>query len=138
MFAFDTDVLTRLFQADRSVLQKISAIPARQQFVPIVVVEEILRGRLNTIRQAERGRAGIGLERAYELLGESLADLLHFNILLFTAAANRQFETWRRPKLRVPTHDLRIAAICVTESATLVSSNRRHFDQVPDLVVEYW
>jgi tRNA(fMet)-specific endonuclease VapC len=137
MFAFDTDVLTRLFQSDRSVLQRISAIPARQQFVPIVVVEEILRGRLNTIRQAESGRARVGLERAYDLLGESFADLRHFNILYFTAAANVRFEGWRRQKLRVPTHDLRIAAICVAESVTLVSSNRQHFDQVPGLKVEY-
>lgn len=138
MFAFDTDVLTRLFQSDLSVFERISAIPARQQFVPIIVVEEILRGRLNTIRQAESGRSRIGLERAYELLGESLGDLRHFNILFFTAAANQFFQEWRRQKLRVPTHDLRIAAICVAESVTLVSSNRQHFDQVPGLVVEYW
>jgi predicted nucleic acid-binding protein len=33
---------------------------------------------------------------------------------------------------------LRIAAICVAHSATLISRNRRDFDQVPGLMVEYW
>jgi len=33
--------------------------------VPIVVVEEILRGRLNVVRQAEAGKARVRIERAY-------------------------------------------------------------------------
>ena len=44
----------------------------------------------------------------------------------------------RASKVRVSTHDLRIAAICIDHAATLVSRNRRDFDQVPGLSVQYW
>jgi hypothetical protein len=43
--------------------------------VPVIVIEEIIRGRLNVIRQAEAGKARISLERAYELFEETLATL---------------------------------------------------------------
>jgi hypothetical protein len=35
-------------------------------------------------------------------------------------------------------HDLRIAASCVVNSATLVTRNRRHFQSIPGLLVEFW
>lgn len=38
----------------------------------------------------------------------------------------------------VSTHDLRIAAICMDRSATLISRNRKDFDRVPGLSVTYW
>jgi tRNA(fMet)-specific endonuclease VapC len=41
-------------------------------------------------------------------------------------------------KIRVSTHDLRIAAICVSASATLISRNRADFQRIPGLDVEFW
>ena len=35
-------------------------------------------------------------------------------------------------------HDLRIAAICVAQGARLISRNRRDFERVPGLAVEFW
>jgi tRNA(fMet)-specific endonuclease VapC len=45
---------------------------------------------------------------------------------------------WRHQRLRMATHDLRIAAICVTHVAILITRNRRDFTQVPGLRVEFW
>jgi tRNA(fMet)-specific endonuclease VapC len=48
------------------------------------------------------------------------------------------YQDWRRQKIRVGTHDLRIAAICVENSATLISRNRHDFELIPGLSVELW
>ena len=39
------------------------------QAVPVIVIEEILRGPLHSIRQAEAGKGQLSIGRAYELLG---------------------------------------------------------------------
>ncbi len=41
-------------------------------------------------------------------------------------------------RIRIGTTDLKIAAIALTHQGTLLSSNRRDFDQVPGLRVEDW
>ena len=138
MIAFDTDVLTEILMGNSTLVNRAATIPAGEQVVPVVVVEEIIRGRLNCIRQAESGRGRISIARAYELFQQSIADFRQLTILSFTDEAESLFQDWRRQRVRVSTHDLRIAAICTQHSATLVSRNRRDFDRVPNLAVEYW
>jgi tRNA(fMet)-specific endonuclease VapC len=102
------------------------------------VVEELVRGRLNVIRQAEAGKSKISLERAYELFQETFSDARRLNILSYTASADSVFHQWRQTGIRVSTHDLRIAAICVAHDATLATRNRRDFENIPGLRVEFW
>jgi tRNA(fMet)-specific endonuclease VapC len=138
MIAFDTDVLTEVLLGDAFFAARAAQIKDREQAVPIVVIEEIIRGRLNVIRQAEAGTAKVGLERAYELFEQTLTELRRLSILSYTVQAEELFQSWRQQKLRLSTHDLRIAALCVAHSATLVSRNRRDFERVPGLSVEFW
>ena len=56
MIAFDTDVLTEILQGNALVVDRARVIPPDQQAVPIVVIEEIIRGRLNWIRRASPER----------------------------------------------------------------------------------
>ena len=93
---------------------------------------------MNAIRRAEAGKAQVTVARAYELFVQSLSDFRHLTVLAYTPRAESLFREWREQKVRVSTHDLRIAAICVDHQATLVSRNRRDFDRVPGLSVEYW
>ena len=44
MIAFDADVLTEILAGNREYAQRAAAIPTHEQGVPVVVVEEILRG----------------------------------------------------------------------------------------------
>jgi tRNA(fMet)-specific endonuclease VapC len=138
MKAFDTDVLTELLLGNAEYASRAALIPPNEQAVPIVVVEEIVRGRLNVIRQAEAGKARLPIERAYELFEQTLHDLREVTVLSYTPQAEALFQQWRSQKLRLGTHDLRIAAICVAHAATLISRNRRDFERVPGLTVEYW
>ncbi len=81
MIAFDTDVLTEILLDNREFVDRAARVPQGQQAIPIVVVEEILRGRLNVIRRAEAGKASVSIARAYELFGRSLADFACTTVL---------------------------------------------------------
>ena len=138
MIAFDTDVLTEVLLGNPTYVARAAAIPPQEQAVPVIVIEEIMRGRLNIIRQAEAGRVSISLARAYELFEDTFADFRRLHILSYTVQAEALYHEWRQQGFRLGTHDLRIAAICVAHSAALISRNRRDFERVPGLVAEFW
>jgi len=138
LFALDTDVLTLILLGDATINQRFSAHDAGEFAVPAIVVEELLRGRLSVIREAESGRAKVAIERAYDLFIETIEVLQSFTILRYTAEAEAIFNEWKSQKQRGSTHDLRIAASCVAAGVTLVSRNRRDFGRMPGLTVEFW
>lgn len=138
MIAFDADVLTDILAGAPSLSARAARVPPHEQAVPIIVVEEIVRGRLNAIRQAEAKKSKINLSRAYELFDQTLDAFREVVTLPYSATADELYEQWRSQKLRGGTHDLRIAAICVVHSATLITRNRRDFESVPRLSLEVW
>jgi tRNA(fMet)-specific endonuclease VapC len=138
MKAFDTDILTLVFSGDPAYRDRIDAIPIDDQTVPIVVAEEILRGRLAAIRQAEAGKSRITIDRAYELFERTLVAFRQLRFVPFTEPAESLLQEWRRQKIRGSTRDLRIAASCVARRVTLVTRNRRDFESIPGLSVEFW
>lgn len=138
MTAFDTDILTEILLANTVFVERAAKIPVEEQAVPVVVVEEVFRGRLSVIRQAEAGKAKISVDRAYELFERTLNKLRQIKVLSYTAEAESRYQEWRQQKIRLSTHDLRIAATCVAHSATLATRNRKDFERVPELKVEFW
>ncbi len=138
MTAFDTDVLTGIFRGDPSLSARFAAVPATDRCVPIIVVEEMLRGRLATIRGAEMGKRKTSLSDAYELLDKTLTRLTALQVLPYSKQADAMVKAWGAQKLKVGPHDLRIAAICVRSGATLATRNQRDFAQVPGLLFQVW
>jgi tRNA(fMet)-specific endonuclease VapC len=138
MTGFDADVLTEILMGRAPFVARASQIPVQEQAVPIVVIEEVMRGRLNTIRQAEAGKGNVNVERAYSLFEGTLEAFRQVAVLPYTAAADELYQQWRRQGIRIGTHDLRIGAICVACSAKLITRNRRDFEQVPGLLLEIW
>jgi tRNA(fMet)-specific endonuclease VapC len=138
MKAFDTDILTEILAGNPAYGERIAKVPLEEQSAPIVAIEEILRGRLNSIRQAEAGKARITIDQAYRLFEETLDALRELKFLSFTPQAEALLKEWRQKKIRGSTHDLRMAASCVARSVTLVTRNRRDFEHIPGLSVEFW
>ena len=138
MNAFDTDIFSEILLGNAAYVSRLSFIPADQQAIPIIVAEEIFRGRLNVIRQAEAAKSKISIDLAYQLFEETIRDLRRLQILSYTSEAETTYQRWRDASIRISTHDLRIAAICVVHRATLISRNRRDFERVPGLAVEFW
>ena len=138
MKAFDTNILTQILLGNPAYADRAALIPVAEQALPILAAEEVLRGRLNTIRQAEAGKAKITIDQAYQFFEQTLKDIRELTILSYTPQAELKYQEWRKQKLRGSTHDLRIAAICIAHSATLVTRNRRDFEHLPGLSVEFW
>jgi tRNA(fMet)-specific endonuclease VapC len=138
MTAFDTDILSDVFTRNPSVVNRLAQVPVTEHCVPTVVVEEILRGRLHSIRSAQAAPQSRKLELAYREFDKSLLDLKRFQILAYTTVAHTLFVAWRAAKLRVGTQDLRIAAIALAHDATLVTRNRRDYEQIPGLKLNVW
>ena len=81
MIAFDADVLTEILAGNPSACERAALIAVHEQAVPVIVVEEMVRGRLNSIRQAEAGKSKLSIERAYELFVATLDAIRHVRIL---------------------------------------------------------
>lgn len=138
MKAFDTDILTEILAGNPAYAERIANVPVSDQIVPIVVIEELVRGRLNGIRQAEAGKSRTTIDEAYSLFEQTLDDIHELKVLSFSPEAEKLLKEWRKKKIKGSTHDLRIAASCVVNSATLVTRNRRDFQNMPGLSVEFW
>ena len=93
---------------------------------------------MNAIRQAEASKARITIDRAYQLFEETLDALRELKFLAYSQAAEALLKEWRKKKIKGSTHDLRIAASCVAHAVTLVTRNRRDFERIPGLSVEFW
>lgn len=136
--ALDTDIFTDVMYGDPVLTARLATIPIAEQTLSIVVIEEVIRGRFNVIRQAEAGRGRITLEEAYQLFQQSVTVTRAFAVLPFTAAASTLVTAWKRQRIRVATHDMRIAAICIVHGATLVTRNARDYARIPGLSLDVW
>ena len=90
------------------------------------------------IRQAEAGKSKVTIDLAYQLFEQTIRDVRRLQILSYTSEAETAYQRWREDGIRISTHDLRIAAICFTHGATLISRNRKDFERVPELAFEFW
>ena len=113
MKAFDTDILTQILRGNPAYAERVTLIPVAEQALPILAAEEVLRGRLNTIRQAEAGKAKITIEQAYQFFEQTLKDIRELTVLSYTPQAEVQYHEWRKQKLRGSTHDLRRFALLI-------------------------
>jgi tRNA(fMet)-specific endonuclease VapC len=106
MKAFDTDVLTEILAGQPEYVARAKQIPSGNQAVPIVVIEEMLRGRLNAIRRAESARDSVGIAKAYEMFERTIKSFRRLRTLPYTEDAEERFQEWRRARIRVSTREL--------------------------------
>ena len=135
----DTDHLTviqrRAEPAYSRLRARLSKLPPNTVQTTIVSFEEQMRGWLAVISRVRNQSKEV---LAYQRLQALLRFFNEIPVLNYTEIIAVQFEELRRSRLRVGSMDLKIAAIALTHDAILLSSNRKDFDQVPDLRVEDW
>ncbi len=138
MLILDTDHLSIL---DRDTIEafnlgrRLASIPPEEVAVTIITYEEQMRGWFAVIAQARTNSQQV---EAYRKLRRFINQFSHINLIDYNAEAANKFEQLRQAKVRIGTKDLRIAAICLANDATLLTRNLKDFGQVPNLKVEDW
>jgi tRNA(fMet)-specific endonuclease VapC len=134
-WVLDTDHLSLLQRGYSNIIKRINSVDSQDIFVTIITFEEQIRGRMNSIKQAETSNK---LIFAYSKLRETLEDFKTLNLLDFEQNAYNCYLELLRQKIRIGTQDLKIAAIVISHNAILVTRNRRDFEKVSGLRFEDW
>ncbi len=137
IYVFDTDHLS-LSQRCNPVVGDciLNFNDAQNQLLTTVInFQEQISGRFE---QIQRAKNSVALVQAYELFNQTIDYFKPWQFLDYDDRAERYFQSARKSGIRIGTMDLRIAAICMTRDAILVTRNQKDFQQVPDLKFEDW
>ncbi|MCB0065306.1 MAG: type II toxin-antitoxin system VapC family toxin [Caldilineaceae bacterium] len=135
IYVLDTDTVTRQQANHPAVLRRLEQLPPTQIFTTVITLREQIRGRLAVV---DRVAEGVQLVKAYQQLQSTTDYFKQVNVLSFTVEAAVRLQQLRDQNIRVGSQDLRIAAIVLSGSGVLVTSNRRDFSRVPGLQIEDW
>lgn len=135
VYVLDSDHLSVFQRGHEPLKNRILTLSPEQISITIISVEELLRGRLAQVRRAAQSDARV---RAYYWLSKTLDFLCGFPILKYDSHAEAYFQNFLDRKIRIGSQDLKIAAIALSQQATLVTRNRRDFERIPSLKIEDW
>lgn len=139
MFVLDTDHVTLFEWAQGVEAQRLHSRLARvsleDRATTIISYEEQTRGWLAYVARA---RTLVQQVDAYRKLSKHLDVYRPIQVLEFDELAAAEFQRLRKLHSRIGTLDLKIAAIVLANTATLLSRNRRDFDKISGLKVEDW
>ena len=140
MYVLDSDTLTLALQGNVTVARRILATPDATLWIPAVVVEERLRGRLSYLSGLNAARAldRAKLPLAYDLLLETVQELQQFQHLGYTSEMEDLYQSWSPAVKRLGTRDCRIAATAIIHGFTVVTRNLSHFQPIPCVQAEDW
>jgi tRNA(fMet)-specific endonuclease VapC len=134
----DTDIYS-LLQADRDpVVAKLAPRVLSEMDEPCVTIityEEQMRGWLNYLAKASDETKRI---LAYARLKEILDDFADLRVIPYDQESSFHYLRLRKAKVRIGAMDLKIAAIALARSATLITRNTRDFEKIAGLKVEDW
>ncbi|MDE0025753.1 MAG: PIN domain-containing protein [Spirochaetaceae bacterium] len=131
MYCFDTDILSSVLRRHPPLhlVRRLAVTPPSQQFTTSITYGEMIYGA------AKRGS---------DALADRVRALLHHTVTIvpFDVAAAERYGHLRveleANGMPLAEPDLRIAAISLTRSLTLVTANTRHFDRIMGLTLENW
>ncbi len=138
MFILDTDHVSLWLRGHPLIKVKV-AESAPSIFLTIITIQELFNGWVGRLN--DTSDAALVIER-YESFWQTVDFVRQFPILKFDVNADAYYvkvllenANLRKKRLR---QDLRIAAIALSQEATIVTRNQRDFGQVPGLKIVDW
>jgi tRNA(fMet)-specific endonuclease VapC len=138
LWVLDTDSLSLLERGNPKIQERLHQVNVESVAISIITAEEKMKGRLAAINSLSGIERVDRLAIAYRALQSSIEDLQALPILPFSELASSRYRELLQQKIRVGSHDLRIAAIVLSVEGILITRNRRDFDRVPGLQIDDW
>jgi tRNA(fMet)-specific endonuclease VapC len=139
LLILDTDHVSLVLRGHPKVVEHLKQVSVKPS-TTIITVQEIFNGWVGELNQPN-AKPKMILDH-YHHLYLAMALLKCLDILEFDASAFDRHENLltQNPNLRKKRlqKDMRIAAIALSLNATIVTRNRRDFEQVPGLRIEDW
>jgi tRNA(fMet)-specific endonuclease VapC len=138
MYLLDTDhlsILERGGSACHNLQARLAQVDASQVGTTIISYEEQMRGWLDRAAKVHDIEAQV---RIYQKLERNLMLFSGIRMFSFDLAAATEFNQLRRIYRRLGAMDLKIAAIAITQQATVLTRNLSDFGQISELKAEDW
>jgi tRNA(fMet)-specific endonuclease VapC len=132
-YVFDTDILSNLMKPRPSsrLIEKLGKTAREFQFTSAITTGELYYGAWHS------GDSRRFLEKIREVILPSVKGILPFDEDAAGEYGRIRAELESAGEV-LPEPDLRIAAICIANSAVLVTGNIKHFQRIKRLKVENW
>lgn len=101
----------------------------------IITVEEIMRGWIAFVHRVSDPHLQVA---GYAKLRQLFRFFATWNVVDWTDASASEFKALRTARAKTGSMDLKIACICLTTNATLLTRNVVDFERIPGLRVEDW
>jgi tRNA(fMet)-specific endonuclease VapC len=137
LYIFDTDHLSLYQRSNAVLMNRILSLDYGMNELATTVVnyQEQISGRFKQVQQAKNSPSIVA---AYDFMCETITFFENWSILPYDNLAETYFKSSRKASVRIGTMDLRIAAIALSLDATVVTRNRKDFQQVPGLKFADW
>lgn len=139
MVILDTDHMSILERSGNPLTQtletRLRQTSSDEICTTVISYEEQLRGWTSMLAKAAQLKDQI---EVYRRLKGQLNNYCKLIVLTFDENAAIEFARLRKEKPRLGTMDLKIAAIALSQNATLLSRNRKDFGQIAGLSLEDW
>jgi tRNA(fMet)-specific endonuclease VapC len=117
------------------VRERFEAVDAMQIAATVISLEEQLRGWLGVIARLESQEQ---IVVAYASLRDTQSFYCALQLIGFDQPAETIYRSLRTTYRRLGKMDLRIAAIALATTATLVTRNERDFGQIAEITLQNW
>lgn len=134
-YILDTDTVTYQQAGNQAVMLNLQRVDRSTVATTTVTMYEQLRGRLAAVNRQQHPTQ---LQLAFQRLHATQRYYCTAHVLAFDDRAVEMYLSLLTQKIRIGAQDLQIAAIVLSNNAVLVTANRRHFGQIPNLTIEDW
>ena len=129
MYCIDSDAVIAHFRGDASIKERFNSISAGELFITPITLCELYRGAfLSENLEKNKSLVESLLERA---------NVLNFDLQACEIFGNAYKALKQLGKL-TQDNDLMTASICISNNATLITRNKRHFENIKGLKVQEW
>ena len=138
LLILDTDHASLFLKGNALVCDRVFQTEPNDLAISIITAEEICQGWLSEINKYSQASQSSRLLLAYSEFEKALDFFQTIQRVSFDTKAYNQFKILRSQFRRLGTRDLRIAAIALSNNATVITRNAKDFGQIPNLSIEDW